>query len=129
MPWFAPAPLGNPRFNPSKPIIYNLSDGTSGQGMMPNNAVVGGTTWAAASDGALSGAALAANLAAGGNGLNGGNNTGPSVTAFNAAVAAGSIYVANTNNAPANTPGRPTRRAPTSPKSMSTQARRPAPRT
>jgi len=105
VPWFAPAPLGKPRFNPSKPIIYDLSDGTSGQGMMPNNAVVGGTTWAAASDGALSGAALAANLAAGGNGLNGGNNTGPSVTAFNAAVAAGSIYVANTNNAPANYAG------------------------
>ncbi len=95
-PFYAPAPLGHPRFNPSKPIVYNLSDEDNpGQGMMPNGAVVGGITWPAASDGPLSGAALAANLAAGGNGLNGGNNTGPSVTAFNAAVAAGSIYVSS----------------------------------
>jgi iron complex outermembrane receptor protein len=95
-PFYAPAPLGHPRFNPNKPIVYNLSDEDNpGQGMMPNGAVVGGITWAAASDGPLSGAALAANLAAGGNGLNGGNNTGPSVTAFKAAVAAGSIYVSS----------------------------------
>jgi outer membrane receptor protein involved in Fe transport len=95
-PFFAPAPLGHPRFNPNAPIVYNLSDEDNpGQGMMPDGAVVGGITWPAASDGALSGAALAANLAAGGNGLNGGNNTGPSVTAFKAAVAAGSIYVSS----------------------------------
>jgi iron complex outermembrane recepter protein len=95
-PWFAPAPLGHPRFNPNKPVIYNLSDEDNpGQGMMPNNAVVGGITWPAASDGALSGAALTSNLAAGGNGLNGANNTGPAVTAFKAAVAAGSIYVSS----------------------------------
>jgi outer membrane receptor protein involved in Fe transport len=95
-PFYAPAPLGHPRFNPNNPIIYNLSDEDNpGQGMMPNGAVVGGITWAAASDGPLSGAALTANLAAGGNGLNGGNNTGPSVTAFNAAVAAGSVYVSS----------------------------------
>jgi iron complex outermembrane recepter protein len=95
-PFFAPAPLGHPRFDPNKPIVYNLSDEDNpGQGMMPNGAVVGGVTWAAASDGPLSGSALAANLAAGGNGLNGGNNTGPSVTAFKAAVAAGSIYVSS----------------------------------
>jgi iron complex outermembrane recepter protein len=95
-PFYAPAPLGHPRFNPNNPIVYNLSDEDNpGQGMMPNGAVVGGITWPAASDGALSGAALASNLAAGGNGLNGANNTGPSVTAFNAAVAAGSIYVSS----------------------------------
>ena len=95
-PFFAPAPLGHPRFNPNNPIVYNLSDEDNpGQGMMPNGAVVGGMTWAAASDGNLSGAALAANLAAGGNGQNGGNNTGPSVTAFKAAVTAGSIYVSS----------------------------------
>ncbi len=95
-PFYAPAPLGHPRFNPNNPIIYNLSDEDNpGQGMMPNNAVVGGITWPAASDGALSGSALTANLAAGGNGLSGGNNTGPSVTAFNAAVAAGSVYVSS----------------------------------
>ena len=95
-PFYAPAPLGHPRFDPSKPIVYNLSDEDNpGQGMMPNGATVGGITWAAASDGPLSGSALAANLAAGGNGLNGGNNTGPSVTAFKAAVAAGSIYVSS----------------------------------
>jgi iron complex outermembrane recepter protein len=99
MPFWAPAPdvTGNgPRFNPNKPIVYNLSDEDNpGQGMMPDGAVVGGMTWAASSDGPLSGAALAANLAAGGNGLNGGNNTGPSVTAFKAAVSAGSIYVSS----------------------------------
>jgi iron complex outermembrane receptor protein len=94
-PFYAPAPLGHPRFDPTKPIVYNLSDEDNpGQGMLPNGAVVGGKSWAGASDGPLSGAALSANLAAGGNGLNGANNTGPSVTAFNAAVAAGSIYVA-----------------------------------
>lgn len=95
-PWFAPAPLGHPRFDPSKPVVYNLSDEDNpGQGMMPNNAVVGGTTWPAASDGPLSGAALASNLAAGGNGLNGANNTGAAVTAFKTAVSAGSIYVSS----------------------------------
>jgi iron complex outermembrane recepter protein len=95
-PFFAPAPLGHPRFDPSKPIVYNLSDEDNpGQGMMPNGAVVGGITWPASSDGALSGSALAANLAAGGNGQAGGNNTGPSVTAFKAAVADGSIYVSS----------------------------------
>ncbi len=95
-PFFAPAPLGHPRFNPNKPIVYNLSDEDNpGQGMMPNGAVVGGIVWPAASDGGLSGAALAANLAAGGNGQAGGNNTGPSVTAFKAAVTAGSIYVSS----------------------------------
>jgi len=95
-PFFAPAPLGHPRFDPSKPIVYNLSDEDNpGQGMMPNGAKVGGITWAAASDGPLSGTALTQNLAAGGNGQSGGNNTGPSVTAFNAAVAAGSIYVSS----------------------------------
>jgi outer membrane receptor protein involved in Fe transport len=95
-PWFAPAPLGHPRFNPNQPIVYNLSDEDNpGQGMMPNNAIVGGITWPAASDGPLSGAALSANIAAGGNGLNGANNSGPAVTAFNAAVAAGSIYVSS----------------------------------
>jgi iron complex outermembrane receptor protein len=95
-PFFAPAPLGHPRFNPNNAIVYNLSDEDNpGQGMLPDGAVVGGITWPGASDGALSGAALSANLAAGGNGENGGNNTGPSVTAFKAAVAAGSIYVSS----------------------------------
>jgi iron complex outermembrane recepter protein len=95
-PWYAPAPMGHPRFNPNNPIVYNLSDEDNpGQGMMPDNAVVGGTTWAAASDGPLSGAALASNIAAGGNGLSGANNTGAAVTAFNAAVNAGSIYVSS----------------------------------
>ncbi|HEY1765856.1 MAG TPA: hypothetical protein VGF85_13110, partial [Opitutaceae bacterium] len=95
-PWFAPAPLGHPRFDPNKPVVYNLSDEDNpGQGMMPNNAVVGGITWPAASDGPLSGAALASNLSAGGNGLNGANNTGAAVTAFKAAVSAGSIYVSS----------------------------------
>jgi outer membrane receptor protein involved in Fe transport len=95
-PWFAPAPMGHPRFDPNKPVIYNLSDEDNpGQGMMPNGAIVGGVAWAAASDGALSGSALASNLATGGNGLNGANNTGPAVTAFKAAVAAGSIYVSS----------------------------------
>jgi iron complex outermembrane receptor protein len=95
-PWFAPAPLGHPRFNPNNPTVYNLSDEDNpGQGMMPNNAVVGGITWPAASDGPLSGTALTQNLAAGGNGLNGANNTGAAVTAFKAAVNAGAIYVSS----------------------------------
>ncbi|HXQ82375.1 MAG TPA: TonB-dependent receptor plug domain-containing protein [Opitutaceae bacterium] len=95
-PWFAPAPLGHPRFNPANPTVYNLSDEDNpGQGMMPNGAMVGGISWPAASDGPLSGAALAANLAAGGNGLNGANNTGIAVTDFKAAVAAGAIYASS----------------------------------
>jgi hypothetical protein len=96
-PWFAPAPLGHVRFNPGKPIIYNLSDGTSGQGMLPNGAMVGGTTWA--------GNGWGGGGPASGNGLAGGNNTSASISAFNAAVSAGSIYVANTNNASANYAG------------------------
>ncbi len=31
-PWFAPAPLGNPRFNPNKDIVYELSGGFNAQG-------------------------------------------------------------------------------------------------
>lgn len=106
-PWFAPAPLGNPRFNPSKPIVYNLTDGTSGQGLIPNGAVVGGITWA--------GNGWGGGGPASGNGLAGGNNTTISINAFNAAVAAGSIYVANENNAPANYNGNSNAAAPNIP--------------
>ncbi|GEM_PF-712141 len=98
-PWFAPAPLGHPRFDPNKPIIYNLSDGTSGQGMLPNGAVVGGITWA--------GNGWGGGGPASGNGLAGGNNTTTAINTFNAAVAAGTIYVATENNAPANYKGIP----------------------
>ncbi len=98
-PWYAPAPLGHPRFDPNKPIIYNLSDGTSGQGMLPTGSVVGGITWA--------GNGWGGGGPASGNGNAGGNNTTASINAFNAAVAAGSIYVATENNAPANFNGIP----------------------
>ena len=96
-PWFAPAPLGHQRFNPANPIIYNLTDGTSGQGLIPNGVTVGGMVWA--------GNGWGGGGPASGNGLAGGNNTTASITAFNAAVAAGTIYAAMENNAPANYKG------------------------
>ncbi len=32
-PWYAPAPLGHVRFNPTRPIVYNLKGGFNGQGV------------------------------------------------------------------------------------------------
>lgn len=40
-PWYAPAPLGHVRFDSSKPIVYNLEGGFSGQGVAGATQVAG----------------------------------------------------------------------------------------
>jgi len=69
-PWFAPAPLGNPRFNPNKDIVYELSGGFNAQGQPGATTVPGGV------------------------GSQGGpiQNQPQVVSAWNAAVAAGAVY-------------------------------------
>ena len=74
-PWYAPAPLGHVRFDPSKPIVYNLEGGFNGQG-------VTGATQVAGVPATSQGAPV---------------QTDPTViAAWNAAVAAGAI----THNSP-----------------------------
>ncbi|HEY3756680.1 MAG TPA: TonB-dependent receptor plug domain-containing protein [Opitutaceae bacterium] len=69
-PWYAPAPMGNPRFNPSKDIVYELSGGF-------NAANLPGTTGSFAGI-SSQGAPV---------------QTDPTViSAWNAAVAAGAVY-------------------------------------
>ncbi len=82
-PWFSPAPLGRPRFNPNDPVVYNISDADSGnsQGMNPNGVTVGGITWAGGTGGVNDGT----------------NGATQSLPLFNAAVAAGAVYVKNSN--------------------------------
>jgi iron complex outermembrane recepter protein len=70
-PWFTPAPLGNPHFNPSKDIVYDLSGGFNS--LAPGSGAVVPAGWT------------------GGNGQ--GYLVQPNVvSAWNAAVAAGAIY-------------------------------------
>jgi outer membrane receptor protein involved in Fe transport len=69
-PWFAPAPMNNPRFNPNKDIVYELSGGFNAQGQPGATTVPGGV------------------------GSQGGpiQNQPQVVSAWNAAVAAGAVY-------------------------------------
>ena len=69
-PWFAPAPMGNPRFNPNKDIVYELSGGFNAQGQPGALTVPGGV------------------------GSQGGpiQNQPQVVSAWNAAVTAGAVY-------------------------------------
>jgi outer membrane receptor protein involved in Fe transport len=74
-PWFAPAPLGHPKFDPAKPIVYNLEGGFNAQG-------VAGATLVPGAGNTSQGAPV---------------QTDPTViSAWNAAVAAGAI----THNSP-----------------------------
>lgn len=74
-PWYAPAPLGHVKFDPNKPIVYNLEGGFNGQG-------VTGATQIAGVPATSQGAPV---------------QTDPKViAAWNAAVAAGAI----THNSP-----------------------------
>jgi iron complex outermembrane receptor protein len=76
-PWYAPAPMGKTRFDPSKDIIYELSGGAGGGGFN-SNGVAGATPFPAAPAGA---------------GVWDYTQSQPSVVAaWNAAVAAGAIY-------------------------------------
>jgi iron complex outermembrane receptor protein len=69
-PWFAPAPLGNPRFNPNKDIVYELSGGFNAQGQPGAITVPGGV--------GSQGAPI--------------QNQSQVVAAWNAAVTAGAVY-------------------------------------
>ena len=69
-PWYSPAPMGNPRFNPNKDIVYELSGGFNANGQP-------GTTTTFAGVGSQ-GAPI--------------QNQPQVVSAWNAAVAAGAVY-------------------------------------
>ena len=69
-PWFSPAPLNNPRFNPNKDIVYELSGGFNAQGQPGATTVPGGV--------GSQGAPI--------------QNQPAVVAAWNAAVAAGAVY-------------------------------------
>ena len=69
-PWYAPAPMGNPRFNPNKDIVYELSGGFNANGVPGSNSNFAGVS--------SQGAPV---------------QTQPQVVAaWNAAVAAGAVY-------------------------------------
>ncbi|HEY1792093.1 MAG TPA: TonB-dependent receptor plug domain-containing protein [Opitutaceae bacterium] len=69
-PWFAPAPLGHPRFNPNADIVYELSGGFNAQGQPGATTLAGGVT---SQGGPI-------------------QNQPGVISAWNSAVAAGAVY-------------------------------------